>query len=383
MATQSMPPSSWFLQPPLTYSQAAMRSQDGQGVNSALKAYQTTLNTATEVASAVDTITVTNAQLPGVVEAASAADAVTVQQAAANQALEAASAFDTLSSSQSFSIALTEAATAVDLPSSTRVSAQAISDTNTASDTVTAGTVFAPAQTETASAVDSQTAGVTWYLNEAANAVDTVNPTQQMSPAVAEAASAVEVLSPGVGNTQTTSDALTAVDTVGVVHGYAATIVDSVSAVDSSVSGKAALIFQYENAFAWEPPTRATFTVIQPGQPPMQTMILEKRTFDARPYDIICKDLLSPGATIANVNAVLADQGGLVFGTPVVNTQQNIYADGTIAPTGTVAQVFISGGTIPPLLSQLMCTVRLQFIDSNGASIEATVLLLLVNEVTA
>ena len=111
---------------------------------------------------------------------------------------------------------------------------------------------------------------------------------------------------------------------------------------------------------------------------------LEKRTYDARPYDIICTQLLPPGATIAQVNQILCDpsSAGLVFGSPIINVQQVIYQDGTIAPPGAVIQVHISGGAIPPNTAGVMCTIRAQFTDSNGDNTEATVLLNLTDKIT-
>ena len=82
----------------------------------------------------------------------------------------------------------------------------------------------------------------------------------------------------------------------------------------------------------------------------MAGTIMEKRTWDSRPYDIICTQVLVPGQTIQTVNQVLADpsSAGLVLGSPVVNTQTNTYPDGTVAPPNTVVQFNISGGACNP-----------------------------------
>jgi hypothetical protein len=231
--------------------------------------------------------------------------------------------------------------------------------------------------------VDTQASSITVPLAEVASAADTVSTTQNFAVAVPEAALAADTPQAHLAFTSSITDATTAADVASVSKGTLNPVVDALAAADIVFGQANTPGFVYKNAFAWEPPTRPTFTVIFPGQPPMQTMILEKRTYDSRPYDSICSQLLVPGATIANVNSVTADQGGLVFGTPRINTQQNIYSDGTVAAIGTVVQVPISGGTIPALLSQLMCTIRIQFTDSNGSLIEATVLLLLINSVAA
>src|SRR5450830_980350 len=109
------------------------------------------------------------------------------------------------------------------------------------------------------------------------------------------------------------------------------------------------------------------------------SQILEKRTFDARRYDIICTGLLAAGETITSVVGVAADQGALTFGAGVTNTQAASY------PIGTVIQVEISAGTIPKGadsmglgVPNLLCTVRARFTTSLSPNqIEATVLLLL------
>lgn len=127
----------------------------------------------------------------------------------------------------------------------------------------------------------------------------------------------------------------------------------------------------------------------------MAGLILEKRSYDSRVYDLICTRLLPLGVTIALVNQVLSEplSAGLVLGSPVVNTQPNQYYDvnGNLlltAPPGTVIQVKISGGVLPTgsggqLIPAVMCTIRAQFTDSAGNNIEATALLNLTNYVQA
>jgi len=119
----------------------------------------------------------------------------------------------------------------------------------------------------------------------------------------------------------------------------------------------------------------------QPGARPR--IILEKSTYDAHTFDVVCLNLLDEGATIAAINSVAADQGSLVFTNPVINPFTAYYEDGTIAPPGTVIQVTISGGIVPSYLTELTCTVRAQFTDSEGNLIEAKTMLRLTDYVTA
>lgn len=116
----------------------------------------------------------------------------------------------------------------------------------------------------------------------------------------------------------------------------------------------------------------------------------EKRTYDARLYDLDCSALLAAAETITQVVSVSADQGALAFSTPVVNTAPAPYPGGTVA-AGKVIQVEISDGVIPDGadsmgcgLPNLMCTVRARFKTSMSPNqIEATVLLLLRDQIGA
>lgn len=47
--------------------------------------------------------------------------------------------------------------------------------------------------------------------------------------------------------------------------------------------------------------------------------VLDKRTYDSRLYDVDCSILLDAAETITGVSAVVADQGGMVFGAATVN----------------------------------------------------------------
>ena len=107
--------------------------------------------------------------------------------------------------------------------------------------------------------------------------------------------------------------------------------------------------------------------------------ILDKRTKDARYYDIDCSFLLSKGETISSVTSITADQGGLVFGAASPNGAAVTYSDGRTVPIGQVAQVQISGGVIPTGQPFLICIVRALLLTSLNPAVEATVLLRLVD----
>jgi len=115
---------------------------------------------------------------------------------------------------------------------------------------------------------------------------------------------------------------------------------------------------------------------------------LEKRTYDARLYDIDCSKLLSLGEVVATVVSVAADQGELVFGAPLVNPVPISYQNNVTAAIGKVIQVEISAGTIPPGsdsegrgVPNLDCTVRARFTTNYSPNqIEATVCLVLCDQ---
>ena len=109
--------------------------------------------------------------------------------------------------------------------------------------------------------------------------------------------------------------------------------------------------------------------------------ILEKRTYDARIFDINCTDLLDTTETISSVSTIIADQGGLTFGSGTVNVASVTYPDGEVAAIGKVIQFEISSGRIPTGLASLMCTVRARFTTTAGNDLEATVLLKLTDKV--
>jgi len=109
--------------------------------------------------------------------------------------------------------------------------------------------------------------------------------------------------------------------------------------------------------------------------------ILEKRTYDARLFDVNLTDLLDDYETVSAVSTVIADQGSLTFGTGTVNSSVVTYPDGTTAAIGKAIQFEISGGRIPPGVAELMCTVRPRITTSLGNELEATVLLRLTDRV--
>lgn len=109
--------------------------------------------------------------------------------------------------------------------------------------------------------------------------------------------------------------------------------------------------------------------------------ILEKRTYDARIFDINCTGLLDSTETISSVDAIVGDQGGLSFGTASINSTAITYPDGEVAAIGKVMQFEISGGRIPAGTASLTCTVRARFLTNNNNDIEATVLLKLTDRV--
>ena len=111
----------------------------------------------------------------------------------------------------------------------------------------------------------------------------------------------------------------------------------------------------------------------------MAQAVLQKRTADVRTFDINCSNLLGATETITSVSSIAADQGGLTFGLPTVNTVEVSYPDGSIGPVGQVVQVQISGGAIPSGRVSLLCMVRSELITTINPCVEATVGLSLIN----
>lgn len=108
--------------------------------------------------------------------------------------------------------------------------------------------------------------------------------------------------------------------------------------------------------------------------------IHEKRTYDARVFDIDCSLLLAATETIANVVGITEDTGELTFDTPLVNTSPITYPGPRTVAVGKVVQVRIGGGTIPQGARSSLRTIRAQLVTSAGAQqVEATVQLRLID----
>lgn len=106
-----------------------------------------------------------------------------------------------------------------------------------------------------------------------------------------------------------------------------------------------------------------------------------KRTWESLPYTILCAPLLDPGETITSVVSVTADQGGMTFGTPVINASPFYLADGSLVPALTAIQVQISGGMITPSFTSLQCIVRARFHTTESPNArEATMYLILSDQ---
>lgn len=109
------------------------------------------------------------------------------------------------------------------------------------------------------------------------------------------------------------------------------------------------------------------------------TYILEKRTSEVIWYDIDCSNLLDIGEIITSIDSITADQSGLVFHAPAVNSAPVTFPDGVTAATGKVISVQISAGVIPHGSTNQIYTIRPLFSTNEGNTREATVLLNVVN----
>ena len=116
----------------------------------------------------------------------------------------------------------------------------------------------------------------------------------------------------------------------------------------------------------------------------MQT--LEKRTSESVLYDIDCSVLLAVGETITGTPTVTTDlvtTPPLVFGVATVNvaavTYTDAYGSTRVVPIGQVAQVNISGGTIPASAQVQDYLVRVKMSTTRNALVEATVRLRLTD----
>ncbi len=113
------------------------------------------------------------------------------------------------------------------------------------------------------------------------------------------------------------------------------------------------------------------------------TEILDKRTTENVWYDFDCTNLLNAAETIQSITSITADQSGLTFGTPVINTAVITYPDNTTAAIGKVARCQIGGGIIPAGATEMFYTVRVLMTTNDGGNIrEATTLLRIINNAT-
>lgn len=111
----------------------------------------------------------------------------------------------------------------------------------------------------------------------------------------------------------------------------------------------------------------------------MNNYVLEKRTSEAIWYDIDCSNILDPLETILTIGSITADQEGLTFSSPAINSVPVVFPNGYTAAIGKVISVQISGGIIPaPQINQLY-TIRPIFSTSESNTKEATVLLNVTN----
>ena len=111
----------------------------------------------------------------------------------------------------------------------------------------------------------------------------------------------------------------------------------------------------------------------------MNNYVLEKRTSESIFYDLDCTNILDPLEIIQTINTIESDQDGLTFSASAINPDPVTFPDGSVAATGKVISVQISGGIIPtPQLNQLY-TIRAIFNTSENNTREATVLLNVIN----
>jgi hypothetical protein len=118
--------------------------------------------------------------------------------------------------------------------------------------------------------------------------------------------------------------------------------------------------------------------------------IPHKRTSEEKVYDIRCSSDLRSGETISEVTSVLADQAfgtGIDPDSVVTNGAPAEYLYGELEPVGTVIQFKITGGTIPSgrrdetlRVDNVLITIRAKYVTSLGNKLEATVQLLLVDD---
>jgi len=76
---------------------------------------------------------------------------------------------------------------------------------------------------------------------------------------------------------------------------------------------------------------------------------------------------------------ITADQQGLVFAGPAINSAPVSFPDGITAPAGKVISVQISEGVVPTGSTNQIYTIRPLFDTNEGNTREATVLLNVTN----
>lgn len=107
--------------------------------------------------------------------------------------------------------------------------------------------------------------------------------------------------------------------------------------------------------------------------------ILEKRTTEVIWYDIDCSNILDTSEIITSITSIEADQAGLIFTAPAINSETVTFSDGTIAVAGKVIAVQISRGDVISGTTNQLYTIRPLFVTNEGNTREATVLLNVTN----
>ena len=111
----------------------------------------------------------------------------------------------------------------------------------------------------------------------------------------------------------------------------------------------------------------------------MNNYILEKRTTEVIWFDINCTNILDTTEVITSITSITADQSGLVFTAPAINSQPVTFPDGTTAAVGKVISVQISAGTVPSGSTNQFYTIRPIVVTNEGNTREPTVILNVTN----
>jgi hypothetical protein len=107
----------------------------------------------------------------------------------------------------------------------------------------------------------------------------------------------------------------------------------------------------------------------------MPQQIIPKHPRDDRIFDVNCTQLLDADQVITSLIDITGDIDGLTFGVGTVNPAPITYPDGTMAPTGKVLQVEISGGTIPAGAAYVDHTLQFALTTSTDPVVVAVVVL--------